>query len=147
MNGLRRTNVVAFPTFDRFVSQVLTDPFFAEARGNACGGLAEGTLPLDVSEDDRNFYVRANLPGFRKQDVSVDVHEGVLSIQAEHVEVAEQTTEQYHRRERRTGSLTRRIKLPTGVQEQGTQAQLENGVLTLTLPKTPKDEPRKIEIK
>ncbi|HLO40053.1 MAG TPA: Hsp20/alpha crystallin family protein [Phycisphaerales bacterium] len=149
MNGLVRSNSFGHPMFDRLLGQMLSDPFFAEVRTPvaALQNLEEGTLALDVSEDEGNVYVRASLPGFRKEDVEVAVHDGILSIKAEHVEEQEEKKERYYRRERRVGSLSRRIALPSSVQEQATSAELVNGVLTLTLPKIRKEEPRKIAIR
>jgi HSP20 family protein len=147
MNCLVRSRSVTNPAFDRLLGQVLSDPFFGEGRASAGNGAVEqGTLALDISEDEASFYVRASLPGFRKEDVDASVHEGILTIKAEHAEVVEEKKEQYHRRERRTGSLHRRIRLPDTVDGEKIGAHLADGVLTLTLPKTPKNEPRKITI-
>lgn len=150
MNSIMRSSPFTIPGFDRFVSQVLSDPIFGEGRipgGALVASIDEGALALDVSEDDRNVYVRASLPGFRKEDVEISVHDGVLSIKAEHSEVTEEKKERYYRRERRVGSVSRRIALPSSVQEDKTGAELSDGVLTLTLPKHPKDEPRRIAIR
>ena len=134
------------PAFDRILGQMLSDPFFAEG-ASGVSNLEEGTLALDISEDERNVYVRASLPGFKKEDVEISVHDGVLSIKAQHEQVVEDKKERFYRRERRVGSLSRRIALPGTVEENKTSAELINGVLTLTLPKIPKEEPRKIAIK
>ncbi|HRJ49850.1 MAG: Hsp20/alpha crystallin family protein [Phycisphaeraceae bacterium] len=150
MNSIIRSGPFTIPGFDRLVSQVLSDPFFAEGRipgGSLVSSIDEGALALDVSEDDQNVYVRASLPGFRKEDVEISVHDGVLSIKAEHSEETEEKKERYYRRERRVGSVSRRIALPSSVQEDKTSAQLSDGVLTLSLPKHPKDEPRRIAIR
>ncbi|GMV25740.1 MAG: molecular chaperone Hsp20 [Phycisphaerae bacterium] len=147
MNSMIRSGPFVIPTFDRLLSQMLSDPFFNDRGSNQLAETDEGTLALDVSEDDKNIYVRASLPGFRKEDVHVAVHEGVLTINAQHQEEHEEKKERYFRRERRFGSLLRRVALPSNVQESQTTAQLTDGVLTLTLPKVPKDEPRRIAIK
>lgn len=147
MNSMIRSGPFVIPTFDRLLSQMLSDPFFNDRGSNQLTEIDEGTLALDVSEDDKNIYVRASLPGFRKEDVHVAVHEGVLTINAQHQEEHEEKKERYFRRERRFGSLLRRVALPSNVQESQTSAQLTDGVLTLTLPKVPKDEPRRIAIK
>lgn len=147
MNCHVRSRSLANPALDRLLGQVLSDQFFNEGRAVAsAGGIDQGSLALDISEDETSFYVRASLPGFRKEDVDASIHEGILTIKAEHVEVVEEKKEQYHRRERRTGSLSRRIRLPDTVDGDKIGAHLADGVLTLTLPKTPRNEPRKIAI-
>jgi len=106
----------------------------------------EGTLALDVSEDEHNVLVRASLPGFRKEDVQVEVHDGVLTINAGRTEESEDTGERFYRKERREGSVSRRIALPSPVVEDEARAELADGVLTLRLPKTQKETPKRIAI-
>jgi HSP20 family protein len=106
----------------------------------------EGSLALDVSEGDGQVVVRASLPGFQKEDVEVQLHEGVLSIKATHAEETETKEERFYRRERRTGSVSRRIALPGVVSDADVSGALENGVLTLRIPLPEKPKPRQIEI-
>lgn len=134
-----------FPTVSRMLNSFFNDPFFRDGLP-ALGMVEEGTLPLDVSEDERNVIVRASLPGFRREDVSVEVHDGVLSIKAEHNEEQEDKGETYYRRERRYGSVSRRIALPSTVLDAETRAELKDGVLTLRIPKSPKAMPKKVQI-
>lgn len=149
MNTLIKSSPFAVPHFDRLLNQLLNEPFFGEVRipASALAAVEEGTLPLDVSEDEQHVYVRASLPGFKKEDVEISVHDGVLSIKADHSDETVETKERYYRRERRFGSLSRRIALPSAVLDDKTAATLEHGVLTLTLPKVRQEEPRKIAIK
>ncbi len=149
MNSLVKNSPFVFPNFDRLVSQLVNDPFFGEIRvpAGVLADVEEGTLALDLSEDDSNVFVRASLPGFKKEDVEISVHDGVLSIKAEHSEETVENKERFYRRERRFGSVSRRIALPSAVLDDKTSAALENGVLTLTLPKVRKEEPRRIAIK
>lgn len=107
----------------------------------------EGTLALDVSEDDKNVYVHASLPGFHREDVSVEVHDGVLTISASRTEEHETKEARYYRRERHVGSVSRRLALPTTVAESGAQAELKDGVLTLTLPKIERNKAKRINVK
>ncbi len=118
------------------------DPFLVEM----APVFEEGTLALDVSEDEVSVVVRASLPGFSKEDVSVEVHDGVLSINATHREESEETGERYYRKERRVGSLSRRVALPSQVDDTKAKAELKDGVLTLRLPKSEQALPKKISI-
>jgi HSP20 family protein len=125
------------------MSRLVNDLFGEQAGAN---GLEEGTLALDVSEDDSDVIVRASLPGFAKDDIDVQVHSGVLTIKAEQTVESETKDERFYRRERRSGSVSRRVALPSNVQEDQASAELRDGVLTLRLPKVEKETPRKITI-
>ena len=109
----------------------------------------EGSLALDVLEGGGEIVVRASLPGFKKEEIAVQLHEGVLSIKAQRAKQTEQTEtneERYYRRERRSGSLSRRIALPAVVSDAELSGALEDGVLTLRIPLPEKPKPRRIEI-
>lgn len=127
------------------LSRFFNDPFFNQS---PLAGLSmdEGTLAVDISEDEQNVVVRASLPGFTKEDVTVHVEDGVLTINAQHTEEKEHKGEKFYRKERRTGSMSRRIALPTAVVESQTKAELKEGVLTLRLPKSTKSAPHRIQI-
>ncbi len=143
MRTLIRRTPVEVPQFSSLLSHVLSDPFF--------GGLAsvaddEGTLAVDVSEDDQSVFVRASLPGFAKEDVSIEVHDSVLSIKAEHSEEKEEKNEKFYRRERRFGSMSRSIALPSPVREGEASAELKDGVLTVRIPRVAEKTPKRISI-
>lgn len=145
MTNLVCRNTFESPTLSRVIDSFFNDPFFRDGLPftNVVDG---GTLPLDVSEDDRNVIVRASLPGFRKEDISVEVHEGVLTIKAERDDEREEKNETFYRRERRFGAVSRRVALPSTLLDAETQAELKDGVLTLRIPKSPKAMPRKVQV-
>ena len=107
----------------------------------------EGALPVDIYERDGKLQVRASLPGFNKDDIDVQVHEGVLSIDAKYATEDETSEGRWYRRERHISSLSRRIALPDVVQDAAVDAELAEGVLTLSLPLQEKPQPRQIEIR
>lgn len=135
----RRDNV----PLSSMLESVFRDPFFT---GAILPRVEEGALALDVSEDDTNVIVRASLPGFKKEDIDVEIHDGVLTINATHNEETEEKGERFYRKERRMGSTSRRIALPSAVQESGAKAELKDGVLSLWIPKVAKETPRKVQI-
>src|SRR5690606_25027609 len=106
----------------------------------------DGTLAVDVLEHEGKVVVRASLPGFSKEDIDVQLHEGVLSIKAEHTEDTEEQGDRWYRRERRTGSVSRRIALPGIVADADVTAELKDGVLTVSVPTPEKPSPKQIEI-
>jgi len=145
MNSITRRDMREVLPITSIFDRILTEPFFAEAMPLAAR-IEEGTLALDVSEDDTSVIVRASVPGFSKSDVDIEVHDNVLTINAQHTEEKEEKNERFYRKERRVGSLSRRIALPSAVVEKDAQADLKEGVLTLRLPKVQKIQPKKIKI-
>jgi HSP20 family protein len=104
---------------------------------------------MDLHEDREANKVTATfeLPGLRKEDVHVDVHNGRLSISAETKVENEREQSGYAVRERRFGKFGRTLQLPQGVKEDEVKANLENGILTVTFPRSvPEVEPRKIKV-
>lgn len=110
------------------------------------GDVEAGTLAVDVSREDDQIRVRASLPGFRKEDIEVQLNDGVLSIEATQHEEHEERNERYYQRERRTGSVSRRIALPNTVTDGDVQAELKDGVLTVEIGIPEREKPKRIEI-
>ena len=109
--------------------------------------LFERALPLNVSESLDGFTVQCELPGFKAEDVDVSVCGDSLTIAAKRDDPFEAETTQVIRREFSAEDLTRTIALPTDVDSESVEAQLENGVLTVKLGKSKAHKPHKIEIK
>lgn len=145
MNGLMIRDPFELGTMARVFDRFFNDPAFGVGERAAMPEI--GALALDVSEDDASIIVRASLPGFAREDVHIETHQGVLTISASKTEEREERGERYHRRERRTGSVSRSVALPESVVEDRAEAELKDGVLTLRLPKAPQAQKRKISIK
>lgn len=130
-----------------FDDSIFRDPFFSRLPYSL--STEEGTLPLDIREQDGKLIVEASLPGFAKENIDVQVHDGVLSIRAQHHEEQEDLNGngRYYRRERTWGALSRRVALPGVVDDARVEAELKNGVLTLTIPLPEKASPKQIEIR
>jgi HSP20 family protein len=107
----------------------------------------EAFSPLtDVIEEDEKVVVTTDLPGIDKEDVELDLRDNVLVISAGKGKEQEAEKEGYLRKERSFMRYYREISLPDGVTEEGSSAQLKNGVLTVTLPKTKLVAGKRIEI-
>jgi HSP20 family protein len=134
--------------FRQAMERFFEDPFFRAPMGFMS---EEGTLPLDISETNEDgkkaIVVKADLPGFKKDEVDVQMHDGILSINARHAEDREEQTDRYYRRERSWGSLTRRVALPGIVKDAPVEANLKDGVLKLRIPLPEQAGPKQIEIK
>jgi HSP20 family protein len=131
--------------FRQMMERFFDEPFFRMP--SLANGWDEGTLPVDIAQADGKLVVKASLPGFAKDDIDVQVNEGVLSIKADHSEDTETKNEKYYRRERRYGSVSRRIALPGIVHDAPVDAELKDGVLTLSIEVPEKARPKQIEIK
>lgn len=103
----------------------------------------------DITEKDGKYILEADLPGFKKKDISVDIDKDCLTITAEHKsEEKEENADSYIRRERYYGSYTRSFNVK-GIDTEAITAAYNDGVLTLTMPKKEPEIPaaRRLEIK
>jgi HSP20 family protein len=101
---------------------------------------------LDVQEDKNNFVIRTELPGLKREDIEVSLHDGALLISGERkVEKVEEGVE-VHRQERYCEKFQRALTLPTPVAADKITAQYKDGVLTVTLPKVEEAKPKKIDV-
>ena len=125
------------------MDRLLEDSFVRSGRGYDGG---EGGVALDVMEKDDAFVVKASLPGVKPDDVDITVHNNVLTISGEAREERESGQGRYHRRERRFGRFTRSVMLPNEVNSNTCDARFEDGVLTVTLPKSEQARPKRIQI-
>ena len=88
----------------------------------------------DIRDEGDKFVLEAELPGFKKEDIKLDLKDGILTISAQHSQESEEKQNSYIRRERRDGSFSRSFDV-SGIQEDHITAAYNNGVLELTLPK------------
>jgi len=126
------------------IDRLFETPLTELARG---AQLLSGWTPaVDVHEDKDNVYVKAELPGMKKEEIEVTLHEGTLSISGERkVENKVQNSEVY-RAERFFGRFQRTVGLPSAVATDKVKAQYTDGVLTITLPKTEEAKPKQIDV-
>jgi HSP20 family protein len=103
-------------------------------------------LPLDVSELEDGYVVKASLPGVNPDDLEITYNNAMLTIRANVKAEEEKKGETYHMRERRYGTFSRSISLPSSIQADAIDASYDAGVLTLRLPKSEEVKPRKIQI-
>ena len=92
------------------------------------------TPAVDVERSDGNLIMRADVPGFKPEEISIEVEAEMLTISGKHEETKEEKGKQYLRHERRYGSFWRSIALPEGVDASKTSAQTQDGVLEVRIP-------------
>lgn len=102
---------------------------------------------LDMSETASTIEVRVDLPGFKAEDINVELSQNVLTVSGHRTEEKSVEEKTFHRNERRVGKFSRSITLPASVVEDNVEAQYRDGVLTITLQKSEASKTRKIEVK
>lgn len=105
------------------------------------------TIPIDMYQTDNDIVVKASLPGFKPEEVDISITGDTLTIKGEHKEEKEARDEDYFCRERYYGAFSRSVTLPVEVKAEKAEATFENGVLTLTLPKSEEARPKQIKVK
>jgi HSP20 family protein len=128
------------------------DRFFAETMrrwpqaGSERRAAQEWAPAADVSETDAEYLIKADLPEVRKEDVSITVQDGVLTLSGERRQEKREETEKLHRVERVYGSFARRFALPENADEQGIRAESRDGVILIHIPKAKVVEPQPRQI-
>jgi HSP20 family protein len=127
-----------FPEFGRFPRRLF---------GNGDITLPNWSPQVDISEDDKEYVVKADLPEMKKEDVKVTVENGVLSISGERKSEKEEEKKKFHRIERSFGTFLRTFALPDDADSTKIAAEFKEGVLKVHLPKTPAAKPKPFEVK
>ncbi len=126
--------------FDRLFEESFVRPF------SIFGTSGVNYLPIDLYETNDAFVVRAFVPGVSSENLDITVEGSMLTLRIEQP-MEQQEGVRYHLREYTGGTWVRSIDLPVAIDADNVEARLENGVLHLTLPKTPEAKAHKIDIK
>ena len=109
--------------------------------------LADWEPLADITEDDKEYVIKAELPDVKKEDVKVTVENGVLTIAGERKFEKEEKDKKYHRIERSYGNFLRSFTLPDAADGTKVTAEFKDGVLKVRLPKSEKAKPKAVEVK
>lgn len=101
---------------------------------------------VDVSETDQGYQIVADLPGIPKKDITINFHEGTLTISGERAQEAKEEGKNFLRVERTSGEFYRSFTLPNTVQSDKIEAKYNNGVLEVHIPKAEEVKPHKVKI-
>lgn len=103
---------------------------------------------VDISETDDAYLIKADIPGVAKEDIKINVENGVLTLQGERRHREEKKGEKFHRIESSYGAFMRSFTLPDDVKEENVNAEMKEGCLEVTLPKSAEKKPkaRSIEV-
>ncbi len=109
--------------------------------------ISSGVFPLvNLTEDKNNYYIRAELPGIKPEDLDISVTADSIVISGER-KIPEEENVNYHRREREAGKFSRVISLPGQIDVEKVEAKCKNGILTIILPKSEATKTRQITVK
>ena len=130
---------------DRMFQNAVVSP--SQWLGTVEGGNLDAPA-LDVIENENGFVVKAALPGWKPEQVEVSIENGVLTLkgEAKDEQAADDEKNHYHRKEIRHRSFQRMLSLPTEVNADKADAEFENGILTLSVPKAEMVKPKTIKI-
>ena len=109
--------------------------------------VAEWSPLVDITEDEKEYLVKAELPEMKKDEIKINVQNDVLSISGERKYEKEEKDKKYHRVERAYGSFMRSFTLPEDADGSKVNAEYKDGVLKIHLPKSEKAKPKTIEVK
>jgi HSP20 family protein len=122
-------------------------PVRKEVGGEESLKLVDWAPLVDITEDDKEYLIKAELPEVKKEEVKVDVENGVLSLRGERKLEKEEKGKKYHRVERAYGSFLRSFSLPDDADASKVNAEFKDGVLKVHLPKGEKAKPKTTEVK
>ena len=109
--------------------------------------MADWSPQVDITEDEKEYLVKADLPEMKKDAVKVMVENGVLSISGERKSEKEEENKTFHRIERSYGSFERTFTMPDDADAKAMKAEFKDGVLRVHVPKNPAAQPKKIDVK
>jgi HSP20 family protein len=147
----QRPDVSVWPTVGRLfglrdeLDRLFENPLAEAARGSQL--LSVWNPALDLYEDKNNVIVKAELPGMKKEDIEVSLHNDALSISGERKGEQKFQDAETYRSERFVGRFHRTVTLPSEVKGEQVKAQYKDGILTVTLPKSEAAKPKQIEVK
>ena len=125
----RPKTVSSYQTIPNIFERMMDDNFFFDYNSN------DLTPSVDINESNDAFMISADLPGIEKSNIEVKVEENNLILIANrHIDKSD-TNEKFHYNERRSGTFSRSFKLPKSVKEEKITAKLDNGVLSIVIPK------------
>ena len=133
-------------TLQSEMNRLFNTLFDAPAPGDGGGGLRRWIPAMDLVETEEDFVLRADLPGLSEGDVNIELEDNVLTVSGERKSEHEERKEGYYRVERASGSFSRSLTLPEGVDASAVTAHFDKGVLEVRIPKPEQRKPRKVTI-
>ncbi len=101
---------------------------------------------VDVAESEKHFEIEFQIPGMKKEDINVNLENGILTVSGERAFKNEEKDKKYHRVETRYGSFTRSLQLPDSIDPESVKAAYNDGILSITVDKSEKKRSKQIKI-
>ena len=120
----------------------LFDDFFTPSRNET-----SFSFPVDIYEEEESLVVVAQIPGMEKEDINIEIKDGVLYLAGEYKQSEDIKSESYHIKERTIGKISRSFSLPSSIDPDNVSASYEKGLLKLRIGKLEAVKPKKIDIK
>ena len=121
--------------------------FERRVEDNTTGTLADWSPAVDIREEDQRFVIHADVPGVGPDNIEITMEDGVLTLTGIRESESSEDKEGFTRVERIHGRFHRRFTLPETVDAEAIEARFHNGVLEMVIPKLPRVQPRRIEVK
>jgi HSP20 family protein len=118
----------SLPTMDNFLNE-----FFGNI--NTSLGIGQNDTKVNISEDENSYGISLALPGYNKEDLNIELNDGLITISSKSEKSNEEKTDKYIRKEFTKSSFEKSFHLPEDVNDDNVEASMENGVLTITLNK------------
>ena len=136
-----REMVTLRDAMDRLFDEAFRRPWYTD------GGFGIDTPAVDLYQTNDDVVVKMAVPGMKPDDIQISITGDLLTVKGEVKEEKDNKEKSYHIREQRWGSFERSLTLPTAVRSDKAQAEFENGVLSITLPKAEDVKPKTITVK
>lgn len=135
---------IDYPVIPRRFSEMM-DEFFSESLSL---GEHTGFMPgIDITEDDKQYFIQVTLPGMKKEDINIDLDDRTLTVSGERKHEKEEKDVKYHLVESRYGKFERSFTLPANADPDSMDAKYENGILKMTVKKSEKSMSKQIKVK
>ena len=142
----RPTFESSFSDFDQIRREMLR--LLDASTGDGAPDQGAGVFPpMNITQDDENFYLRAEIPGIKPAELSISALRNRVAISGKREIPREHERVSYHRKERPEGAFNRSVTLPMEVDAERVDARYTDGILTLTLPKAEQAKPRQIAVR
>ena len=144
MNIVRYEPWVLMNRLSRDLERLFNAPY--EAGDDSRSSVVDWVPAVDIREEDKQFVLRADLPGVDPKDIEVTLEKGVLTLRGRRANESREEKDGYRRVERIAGEFYRRFSLPDTADSQSVKAKYVNGVLEVVIPKQPSVLPRRINV-
>ncbi|MFX1293519.1 MAG: Hsp20/alpha crystallin family protein [Promethearchaeota archaeon] len=142
MSIIRRNEFWPFRILDSFFDDFWSIPDFTLLK------IPRISFPrLDIKEEEKDYVIMAEVPGYSKEDIKIEVKNDLLTIYSDHKDEKSEEKEGYIYKERYHRSFHRSLRIPENITYEDISAKLEDGLLTLHIPKKEPKPPKRIEIK